>query len=93
MEYLVENAKYSFSYQELREKWIFLCGLPDEEFMKVLPEALHLACIICYLKGRGNEVLSDKGIIHELAHLIHIPQDTNLKEVRKMFNAQLMLAA
>lgn len=94
MEYTVDGSTYTLHYQELREKYNELCSVSDEEFMKKLPEALHLACVICYLKEVPTYLcLSDKGIIHELVHLLHIPEGNTatLRDIRKLFEFWLKL--
>jgi hypothetical protein len=69
--------------------------MSDEEFMMNIPSALHLACVICFLKEiPGYVCLSDVGIIHELTHLLHIPDSptSDLKGIRELFRVQLMLS-
>lgn len=86
MEYLLEGKKYHLSYSELREKFI--------EFMNNLPEIIHFAFIVCFLKEIPSYLcLSDIGIIHELSHLLYIPEEntTTLEEIRKIFNDTLSL--
>ena len=93
IEYLVDGRKYLLSYQQLREKHLELCDLSDQEFIGRAAEAAHLACIICYLKEIPTYVcLSDRGIVHELVHLLHIPGDVNLHDLRNEFKEQLRLA-
>lgn len=95
MEYLVEGKKYNLSYSELKDNYNVICLMGDSEFMNSLPEILHLACVICYLKEIPTYVcLSDEGIIHQLVHLLHIPDDPiiDLVEIRKLFENQLKLA-
>lgn len=91
--YVLEGGKkYLLSYKELKEKYACMCALSDTEFLNALPSALHLACIICYLKEKPTYiVLADDGIIHELAHLID-GSEANLQEVRELFKEQLELA-
>lgn len=95
MEYLVDEKRYLLSYSELREEYVRHIEMTDEEFMKNLPSALHLACVICFLKETPSYiVLSDKGVIHQLAHLLHLgdtPLDP-LYEVRALFKESLNLA-
>lgn len=94
MEYLVEGIKYNISYQELKEEYLKHVFFTDEEFMENLPSANHLANIICWFKEiPTSNCLSDKGIIHELAHLLHIKEEpaVDLKEIRKLFEEQLKL--
>jgi len=95
MEYIVEGGKFSLSYSELKEKHSEFCQMSDDEFLKDIGAATHLACIICYLKEIPTYVcLSDCGIVHELVHLIHIPKGntTSLHDIRKMFENCLRLA-
>lgn len=95
IEYLVDGHKYLLSYRELRESYLNICDMSNEDFIKNLPTALHLACIICYVKEVPTYLcLNDRGIIHELVHLLHIP-DTNtstVDEIRQLFKQQLLLA-
>jgi len=94
MNYLVEGLQYSLSYSELRDKYMEMIHLSDEEFLQRIPEAAHLACIICYLKETPLEhCLSDMGVIHELIHLMHIKEDTlqDLPRIRLIFKEVLEL--
>lgn len=92
MEYIVDGSKYYLSYQQLKELYCEFCEKTNEEFVSSLPQAIHLACIICYLKEIPAYVcLSDKGIVHELAHMMHIPESTDIMSVRKLFKSQLEL--
>ncbi len=95
IEYLLEDKKYVLSYQDLREEYIRICEMTDEEFLKNLPAAAHIACVICYLKEIPTYLaLCDIGIVHELIHLMHIPEGntTSLKEIRDLFKQHLLLA-
>lgn len=94
MEYLVEGLRYSLSYKDLRKRYNEMIELSDEDFLESLPEALHLACVICYLKETPIEhTLSDMGVIHELVHLLHIKEDTlaDLPRIRLVFKNVLKL--
>jgi hypothetical protein len=94
IEYVLEGRNYLLSYQQLREEHYRFCSMKDEEFMANLPAAAHLACVICYLKETpGYVALCDIGIIHELIHLMHIPEGntTTLREIRKLFEETLKL--
>lgn len=94
MIYEIEGSKYHLSYQELRSKYLSICGMTNIQFMANLPEIAHLACIICYLKEIPTEhVVGDKGIVHELIHLMHIPDGNtrSLRDIRKQFKSQLKL--
>lgn len=94
MQYLIDGITFEMSYQKLRDLHFDFCGYSDEVFTSKLVDALHLACIICYLKERSHIVLGDKGIIHELVHLLSKDKGglTDLAEVRKQFKEELYLA-
>lgn len=95
IEYNIGKNRYILHYSELRDKYITHLEMSDEEFMKNLPSALHLACIICFLKETPTYIcLADDGIVHELTHLLqHGDGDTiELKKIRKLFKKQLKLA-
>lgn len=93
MEYLVEGEKFTMDYRELRAKYQGFTEMDDKTFMQNLIDATHFACYVCYLKNISSQIcLSDKGIIHELIHLMKDEtMYTPLEEVRKMFNEQLEL--
>ena len=93
MEYLIEGKKYHFSYRELQEKYYELSFLTLEEFLDRLPEVLHFAVFVCWFKERGNECLSDVGVIHELVHLLHIKDEplVNAEKIKKQFEEELKL--
>lgn len=95
MEYLVNDSKFTLSYQELRESYLNFCEMDDTAFLNNLKAALHLAVVICFLKETPTYIcLSDKGIIHELVHELDIGRrnTTTLEEIRELFKRQLMLA-
>ena len=90
---LGENNKHKFGldYQALKATYNELVAIGDNEFRDRLPEALHLACVISFMKGLSiNDTLSDIGVIHELAHIIHYPE-TDLVPVRDAFKKHLRL--
>ena len=91
---LQDGSIYEFSYQTMKKLYDEHVSMTDEEFMKNLPSALHLASFICWFKEIPSyDCLSDKGIIHELIHLLHIPNEPLiiLKEIRELFKEQLKL--
>lgn len=97
MEYIVDNSKYSYSYQKLREDYIRFRRMNDEEFLSHLLEILHFAVFVCYLKEiPTNAALCDKGVIHQLVHLLN--EDTKedalyeLSSIRDTFNTICELA-
>ena len=95
MEYLVNNTKYSFSYKELKQTHLRFCDMDDAEFRDNLPDALHLACVICFLKETPTYIcLSDEGIIHQLTHLVagNEGPSVKFKPIRELFKQQLELA-
>lgn len=95
LEYKVENKTYTLSYQELRERYLVMVDMTDVEFKDALPNAIHLACIICFLKEIPTYIcLRDDGIVHQLAHLLDIPDSTapEFQEIRQLFKDQLALA-
>jgi hypothetical protein len=84
---------YALSYQKLREEHARLCALPDADFLRELPAALHLACIVSWLKELGAEAtVGDHGIVHELVHQLHLGTETPLGTVRAQFAQVLRLA-
>lgn len=95
MRYEVEGTFYELSYKDLREEYIGHVQMSNEEFLKNLPSALHIASVICWFKEIPTYVcLSDKGIIHELIHLLDCPEEplVVLEDIRKLFEEQLKLA-
>ncbi|WP_411835642.1 hypothetical protein ACLBNB_19905 [Pseudomonas chlororaphis subsp. aurantiaca] len=98
MDYIIGGREYSASYQELREEHARFSGMTDQRFLEELPAALHFAVFVCWFKELPSSVvLSDEGIVHQLAHLIHLKGEplvmTRLGEIRELFNKQLQLAA
>lgn len=95
MVYLVGDHKYGFSYQEAKEEYLRHIKMTDTQFMHNLPSAIHLACFICWIKELHiDNILGDKGIVHELAHLLQHGDGgvINLPEIRKSFKEQLKLS-
>jgi len=93
MIYLVDDYKYHFSYQEIHLEYQKVLLMSDEEFINNLPKVLHLSCFIAYLKELSNkQTIGDLGIIHRLILLLHIPEEEELKEVRKQFENILKIA-
>lgn len=94
MEYLIEGKKYHLSYGELKEKYLLFSNLSLAEFLERLPEVLHLTCIISFLKEVPSEnTLSDTGLIHEIAHLLHIPEEplVDAEKIRQQFIKEMEL--
>lgn len=96
MNYLVGEDTYSFDYQDVKREYTRLCLLTDDQFMKDLPAALHFAVFVCWVKGLSAAwVLRDDGIIHQLVHLLHLPDEPiitcQLQQIRQLFTEQLEL--
>ena len=95
IKYLVDGTEYSLDYQDLKLTYDGIVSLNDEDFMQLLPQIAHLACIVSYFKGLGVQAtISDKGIVHELIHLMVDPNEptNDLQEIRKSFNEKIKLA-
>jgi len=89
MTYIVNDSQYQVSYQELRLHYFSIKNYTDVEFATNLPKILHLTCMICWFKEVPmDQVIGDEGIVHQLTHLLHIPEEPliDLKEIRKQFN-------
>jgi len=94
MEYLVDGEKFHLSYSELRDKYILFSNFSLAEFLDRLPEVLHLACIISYLKEVPSyNTLSDKGLIHQLIHLLDIGEEPiiDAEKIRQQFIKEMKL--
>lgn len=87
--YKVNNSEYQVSYKELKEWYETVRSYSDAEFVLKLPEIIHLTCMLCWFKEVPmDQVIGDEGIVHQLAHLLHIPNEPiiNLVEIRNQFN-------
>lgn len=94
LDYNLDGSLYNFSYSELKESFAKYSNMSDSEFMENLPEIIHFACYVAWIKEIGmNAALSDKGIVHELVHLLAIPDEplVDLEEIRNSFNTLLRL--
>lgn len=95
MEYIVEGHKYHFSYQEMSNLHDKYCTYTDEEFLANIVEIIHFAAFACFFKEMPtHQCLSDAGILHQLIHLLHIPDEplTNLQGIRELFEKVLKFA-
>ena len=89
MVYLVDNNQYSLSYTELKSWYLKIRDYSDIDFLRNIAEVLHVSCIICWVKEVSPDLtIGDKGLIHELVHLLHIPEEDkpDLKQVRELFD-------
>jgi hypothetical protein len=95
-EYLASDSGRSFllSYESLKQDYYRYVSMSDVEFQQHIVGALHLACVICFLKEAGTYCLSDEGIIHELVHLLpgSSGTTTSLQEIRESFRKVCELA-
>lgn len=95
IEYNVDGKPYSLSYSSLVDKYMDICNYDDETFKANIPEILHTACVIMWLKERAQTAMSDIGIVHELAHFLHLgpsePTTLLVGQLRKLFEDQCKL--
>lgn len=100
--YEVDGSRYALSYSSLREDYLNYRLMTDEDFMANLVKILHFAVFVCFVKEAPSYVvLSDKGVIHELVHLLEFrdqlddPQESfevRLDRIRDTFNRWCCLA-
>lgn len=90
-EYKVEGSTYSMDYQELRNHFETFKNYNDTLFIAEAIKIWHFASFVCYFKNVPTEaILCDKGILHQLAHLID--EDTKedavreISDIRERFN-------
>lgn len=82
IEYITESgSKYSVSWRNLRETYIKFVDMPIDEFANNLPQITHFACIVMWMKERGQYAISDEGIVHELIHLMDDTYDCEDNEI------------
>jgi len=96
MKYLSDGLVYELSYKELRASYREFVAMDDETFVANAIKAVHLACIVSFLKELPIEtVLSDTGIVHELIHLLDENSRPDalisLERIRKNFKEILEL--
>ncbi len=93
MEYLVDGSKFNFRYSEVKDAYEIYVTCKDTKFIKELVKVLHLSCFICYFKEIPTYVcLSDKGLIHELVHMLESKEYHDLHRIRKLFEQVCKLA-
>lgn len=86
------NTIYRLSYKDLQKDFESFQAMTDKQFVKNLPKIIHYACIVCYLKEKPLEVISDEGIIHELVHcLTNTFGQMPIKELRQLFELECVL--
>lgn len=96
IEYLVDGVKYGFDYQELKQTYRHFARLTDEEFVADINNVLHFAVHVAWIKGlQARHVLSDRGVIHELIHLLSIEEASersrDVRQVRILFDREMAL--
>ena len=90
--YKVGDKRYSVSHRDLVKYYEEYVKLSSAEFMERLPEILHLVCIVSYIDDfTTKEVLSDEGLLHQLIHLLHIPDEPMivLNDIMTQFEVEL----
>lgn len=94
MEYLVGDKRFSFSYKELKERYLKYVGYTDEKFLANIKEILHFVVFVSYLKEIDSKVLlPDDGLIHELVHLLNdVETVENLEDIRDNFKELMNLS-
>ena len=68
--------------------------MSDEEFIQNIEEILHFAVYVVYLKDiPTKDVMGDKGLIHELVHLLKksTRNEVDINELRENFNKLLII--
>lgn len=95
IEYIVGETKYAISYRELREAYSRLTNMDNAAFLKALPEAIHTACVISWFKELpADATIGDRGVVHELAHILHLGEtdESEILRIRALFSKLLELA-
>lgn len=93
-----EAKDFYLSFTELKDSYEKFINMSNEEFIKNIHKALHLAIVICWVKKLPSErVLSDIGIIHELAHLLDVDiindPTIDLDTIREKFKFYLKMTS
>lgn len=86
--YKIEESDYTYNPMLLQMHYDSFVQMDDEEFLDNILNALHFACFMSFvMKIDHVEILSDKGVIHELVHLSKksTKQYTDIEIVRKKF--------
>lgn len=92
-----KSGLYGLSYCELRADYWRFRSMANEEFLDSLISVLHFAVFVCWVKEVGLGVLDDRGLIHELVHLLDPKTAENartydLPRIRMDFNEVCELA-
>ncbi len=92
--YKIENTEYSYDIKNLRHLYRQFIRYDDEIFIEKIADVLHFACYVSWVKEiHSDELLSDKGLIHELVHLLKPATRpySDIKEIRIKFEKLLVL--
>lgn len=84
-----ERTVFSIDYDELTREYHLYKNETDEFWLNNLVKILHFSVVACYHTNVDmNNSISDIGIIHELVHMLHIPDEPliNLAATRIAFN-------
>ena len=94
MVYLVGDKRFSFSYKELKERYLKYVDYTDEKFLSNIKEILHFVVFVSYLKEIDSRaLLADDGLIHELVHLLNdVGTVENLEDIRDNFKNLMELS-
>lgn len=97
MKYLVQCSKgdreFEVSYQNLKKDYETYVSMSDESFFNCLTEILHFSCLMsCFKEIPAGVVLSDEGVIHEIAHILSGVGAVEKEVLREKFNKVFYLA-
>lgn len=90
----MNGKSFSASLLELKREYRRLKKLSDDDFIKEIKKALHLSCIVSFIKKLDiNDTIGDYGLIHQLIHLLDIPEEplVDIREIRNQFETLLRL--
>lgn len=91
--YLEQDYRFIFSYPALKKEYNRFVDMSDIDFLNNLASAAHLACYISYIKELPPEdTIGDKGIVHELIHLMDMDKLYDVRAIREQFKELLKLA-
>lgn len=93
-EYRVGDRLFAYDEKSLRYAFNTYKNYSDEEFLEDIPNILHYAVYVCWIKEvPSDDCLADDGIVHELVHLLNenTIKHTDLQRIRKNFNKILTI--
>lgn len=92
--YKVGDKLYQYDPEHLKFLYNKFINCSDKEFVDSLPDVLHFACYVSWVKEVDVDLLlSDSGLIHELVHLLKpgTKKFTDLSTIRKKFEEILIM--